>query len=210
VYIWLAGLSAQYGTSRITFLECPLTFLLEHRFAPIYYLLKSRIVEVLDLPAQSDQIDSSIEERMCPAETGVRGSQRSGLRYAFPASVKVEDRNSGKHIISITSNLSSSGCHVRTSTPFQRGTKITIAIKHQGVRFQCDGEVVYAIPGAGMGIRFETEAAETDALKGWISQVSNDVIESRPYKTYAATVSVISFVVLLAIVVGALVWFSLR
>ena len=152
---------------------------------------------------------------MSPAETGVRGSQRSGLRYTFAASVKVEDPNSGKHIISITSNLSSSGCHVRTSTPFQRGTKITITINHQGLRFQCDGEVVYAIPGAGMGIRFENEATKQDALNRWLMQISADVVEHQPEATDIAASSkrtiilVICIVALVAAIAAALAWLGL-
>jgi PilZ domain len=147
---------------------------------------------------------------MWPAVTGARYPQRSGLRYAFAASVKVEDPNSGKQIISVTSNLSRTGCHIRTSTPFRRGTKITI--KHQGITFRCDGEVVYAIPGVGMGIRFDNETAEHEALNGWLVQISNNVVEHRPESTDTAASSkqkivlVVFIVALTATAAGLLAW----
>ncbi len=85
---------------------------------------------------------------------------------------------SGKQIVSTTSNVSRSGCHVRTSTPFQPRTKVKVTINHQGTRFESDGEVVYALPGAGMGLHFEnSETAEEDAIKEWFAQVSDNVIE---------------------------------
>ena len=103
---------------------------------------------------------------------------RSDRRHDFAASVKVVDAKSGKQIVSTTSNVSRSGCHVRTSTPFQPRTRVKVTINHQGITFESDGEVVYAIPGAGMGLHFEnSETAEEDAIKEWLVQVSDEVIE---------------------------------
>ena len=103
---------------------------------------------------------------------------RSDRRHDFAASVKVVDAKSGKQIVSTTSNVSRSGCHVRTSTPFQTRTKVRVTIKHQGRTFESDGEAVYAIPGAGMGLHFEnSETAEEDAIKDWLVQLRDEVIE---------------------------------
>jgi len=102
---------------------------------------------------------------------------RSTPRYPFSAGIRVVDLKSGKQIVSVTSNVSRSGCHVRTTTPFEQGTKVTVIIKHQGGTFESGGTVVYAIAGAGMGLHFENEAAEQDALRAWLVLLKDDVIE---------------------------------
>jgi hypothetical protein len=103
---------------------------------------------------------------------------RSDRRHDFAASVKVVDATSGKEIVSTTSNVSRSGCHVRTSTPFEPRTRVKVTISHQGATFQSDGEVVYAIPGVGMGLHFEnSKTAEEDAIKKWFARLSDEVIE---------------------------------
>ena len=140
--------------------------------------------------------------------------QRSGLRYIFTASVRVVDPKSGKQVISITSNLSRSGCHVRTSTPFEAGTKIEITIKHRGVTFHYDAEVVYAIAGAGMGIRFENDRAEEESLDGWLVQIRDEAIEHRPERVYKAAsqrkIILVACITALAIIAAAtLAWFGM-
>ena len=53
-----------------------------------------------------------------------------------------------------------------------------MTINHHGVTFESDGEVVYAIPGAGMGLHFEnSETGEEDAIKDFLVQLTNEVIE---------------------------------
>jgi hypothetical protein len=84
-----------------------------------------------------------------------------------------------------------------------------VTIKHQGKTFESDGEVVYAIPGAGMGLHFENSAAEEDAIKKWLVQVSNEVLErvrERVSSRKRKIVLVLSIVALTATVAGVLVW----
>ena len=137
---------------------------------------------------------------------------RSGPRHDFAASVKVVDPKSGKQIVSITSNLSRSGCHVRTSTPFQPRTRVKVTIKHQGTTFESDGVVVYAIPGAGMGLHFENSETAEVALERWLAQVSTEILERVRESTYVVAsgkekiVLVLSIVALAATVAGVLVW----
>jgi PilZ domain-containing protein len=140
--------------------------------------------------------------------------RRSGPRHDFAAGVKVVDPKSGKQIVSITSNVSRSGCHVRTSTPFQPRTRVKVTIEHQGTTFECDGEVVYAIPGAGMGLHFENSETAEVALERWLVLVNTKILERVRESTYIVVsgkqkiVLVLSFAALAAIVVGILVWSS--
>jgi hypothetical protein len=55
--------------------------------------------------------------------------------------IEVVDRESGKQIISTTSNLGDYGCHVRTDTPFHPGTKVKMTMLHQGITFRSEGRV---------------------------------------------------------------------
>jgi PilZ domain-containing protein len=141
---------------------------------------------------------------------------RLSPRRDFAASVEVIDPKSGKQIVSMTSNVSRSGCHVRTSTPFQSGTRVKVTIKHQGTTFNSDAEVVYAIPGAGMGLHFENPEAADVALNRWLAQFSTEILERVQESTYIVAsgkqkiVLVLSFVVLAAIVAGVLVWSGVR
>ncbi len=103
---------------------------------------------------------------------------RSDRRHDFAASVKVVDAKSGKQIVSTTSNVSRSGCHVRTGTPFEPRARVKVTINHRGVTFETDGEVVYAIPGAGMGLHFEnSQTAEKNVIKEWLVQLGDEIIE---------------------------------
>lgn len=138
--------------------------------------------------------------------------QRSGPRHDFAASIKVVELKSGQQIVTITSNVSRSGCHVRTSTPFQPGTRVKVTIKHQGTTFESDGEVMYAISGAGMGLHFENSETAEVALERWLAQVSTKIFERLHESAEADTlgkqtmVLILSFVALAAIVAGILIW----
>jgi hypothetical protein len=131
---------------------------------------------------------------------------RSDRRHNLVASVKVVDAKSGKQVVSTTSNVSRSGCHVRTSTPFQPRTRVKVTINHQGTTFKSDGEVVYAIPGVGMGLHFEnSQTAEEDAIKERLVQLGDEVIErvrERVSSRKQKTVLILGIVVLAATVAG--------
>jgi PilZ domain len=158
------------------------------------------------LPTRTDHSDSSADDA---AKTGTWYPQRSGLRYTFVATIEVVNSQTGKQIVSTTSNLSRYGCYVQTNTPFQPGAKVKVTIKHQGTTFESGGEVVYAIPEAGMGLRFENSETAEVALNRWLVQVSNEVLElvrERVSFGKQEIVLALSFVALAAIVAGVLVW----
>jgi hypothetical protein len=121
----------------------------------------------------TDHTDSSTDQ----AVKKITQYSRSDPRYDFTASVNVVDLKSGKQVVSTTSNLSRSGCHVRTSAPFQQGAKVKVTISHLGTTFESDAEVVYAIPGAGMGLHFDSdETTEQEALGVWLDMVRRAAI----------------------------------
>jgi hypothetical protein len=160
------------------------------------------------VPRHTDHTDSFTDDAVKKSAQ----DRRSGPRHDFAASVKVVDSKSGKQIVSLTSNVSRSGCHVRTSAPFQPRTRVKVTIEHQGTTFECDGEVVYAIPGAGMGLHFENSETADVALERWLVLVNTKVLERVRKSTYIVAsgkqkiVLVLSFVALAAIVAVILVW----
>lgn len=157
------------------------------------------------MPTRTDHTDPSADHA---AKTDTWYPQRSGLRYDFVATVKVVDSKSGKQIVSTTSNLSRYGCYVRTGTPFQPGARVKVTIKHEGATFESDGEVVYAIPGAGMGLRFEnSENAEQVALNRWLVLISHEVVERVRESTWKQKIVLVLCIVALAAFVGSiLLW----
>lgn len=112
------------------------------------------------------------------AETDNWYPQRTGVRYSLVATIEVIEPKSGRQIVSTTSNLSCSGCHVGTTTPFSTGTPVKVTIRHKRGTFRSEGNVVYSIASAGMGIRFDkTDTAEQIILDEWLLQASSEALE---------------------------------
>jgi len=151
------------------------------------------------------------------AETSTWYPQRAGLRYSFVAAVEVVDRKSGQQVMSKTANVSHSGCHVRTPTPFNPGTIVKLTAMARGKRFQSEGKVIYSISNEGMGIRFDNvESAEQITLNEWLMHASREAQERELLKNITATgpgkrkiVFVLGVLVLVAIVAGLFAWLSL-
>lgn len=90
----------------------------------------------------------------------------------------------------------------------------TRSVRHRGVKLRCDAEVVYAIPGAGMGIRFENDKAEEESLDGWLVQISDQIPEHRPEGTDIAAsakqdIILIICIVALVVAMAAALWLGL-
>lgn len=147
------------------------------------------------------------------AETDNWYPQRSGVRYSLVAAIEVIEPKSGRQIVSTTSNLSRSGCHVGTTTPFNAGTPVRVRIKYKGVMFQCEGSVAYSIASVGIGIRFDKiDTAEQIILDEWLMEASSEGLESGLTEKRLAsdsgkdkTIFVVCAVILVAILATALV-----
>lgn len=151
------------------------------------------------------------------AESATWYSQRSGLRYHFVAAAEVVDRKSGKQVTSQTANLSHSGCHVRTDTPFGAGTIVKVTARAGDKTFQSEGKVIYSISGEGMGIRFDNiDSAQEMVLNKWLMQASGAGQERRLRESREAAASgkrkilfVLGALILAAGVVWVFAWLDL-
>ncbi len=95
--------------------------------------------------------------------------RRGATRYNFGAIAEVIDMGESNELVSVTRNLSLSGCFVKTTTPFPRGTRVRVRITHSGADFTALGNVTANVTATGMGIVF-TEIDENDRaiLERWL------------------------------------------
>ena len=108
-----------------------------------------------------------------------RGDERRRApRQVFVGGVaEVTATPSGQRLLAGTSELSHSGCFVKTNTPFPVGTTVNLTITYDLKQFNAGGEVVRVLPGKGMSIAFKAISPPNQSiLEDWLAQ-------SRPPKT---------------------------
>jgi hypothetical protein len=80
--------------------------------------------------------------------------RRGTTRYNFGAIVEVVEVESQRNLVSLTRDLSLSGCFVRTTSPFQTGTRVAVTITSSGESFAALGHVTDNVSREGMGFAF--------------------------------------------------------
>jgi hypothetical protein len=94
--------------------------------------------------------------------------RRQAIRYYFGAIAEIIDLNSRAELVSVTRNLSLSGCFVKTGTPFAQGTEVRVRITSSGADFGAIGKVTGLTP-EGMGIEFtELQPNDRALLEKWL------------------------------------------
>ena len=73
--------------------------------------------------------------------------RRSVTRYNFGAIAEVIDLDQPDALVSLTRDLSLSGCFVMTTTPFPKGTRVRVRIIHSGAEFLAVGNVTANVDG---------------------------------------------------------------
>jgi hypothetical protein len=62
-----------------------------------------------------------------------------------------------------------SGCFVKTTTPFAKGTEVIVRIRHSGSDFAAIGKVTANVTSEGMGIEFvQIQAAYQAIIEEWL------------------------------------------
>jgi hypothetical protein len=99
----------------------------------------------------------------------VTADRRSVPRYAMVLAADVVELPRGARLTARTSDISRTGCYIDTLNPIPRGSQVRLRITHHEEVFEALGRVVYASPGLGMGIVFETVAPAQEAmLQRWL------------------------------------------
>jgi hypothetical protein len=95
---------------------------------------------------------------------------RGATRYNFGAIAEVIDLDQPDALVSLTRDLSLSGCFVKTTTPYPEGTRVRVRIIHSGGEFVAVGNVTANVTATGMGIAFtEIEPSDQAILERWLS-----------------------------------------
>jgi PilZ domain len=94
--------------------------------------------------------------------------RRQASRYYFGAIAEIIDLGSRRELVSVTRNLSLSGCFVKTATPFPQGTEVRVRIRSSGADFGAIGKVT-GMTSEGMGIEFtEVQSIDRALLEKWL------------------------------------------
>jgi PilZ domain len=94
-------------------------------------------------------------------------------RHAFGGVVELSAVTPNIYIIAKTTEISRNGCFIRAREQVIAGTKVNLKISYDGGEFNSFGEVVYALSGKGMGIRFDSPTDEDSALLDeWLKQTT--------------------------------------
>ena len=95
--------------------------------------------------------------------------RRSATRYNFVAIAEVIDIDQPDELVSLTRDLSLSGCFVMTTTPFPKGTRVRVRIKSSSAEVTAIGNVTGNVTAAGMGIAFaQIEPDDRGILERWL------------------------------------------
>ena len=101
----------------------------------------------------------------------MEAERRGATRYNFGAIAEVIDLDRTHEVVSLTRDLSLSGCFVKTTLPFREGTRVRVRIAHSGAEFVATGNVTANVTATGMGIAFtQIEPIDRAILEGWLRQ----------------------------------------
>ena len=107
--------------------------------------------------------------------------RRRAIRYFFGGVAEVTDVESGKHLVSETTELGRFGCFVKTIAPFSPGATVSLKITHQDTFFAAPGRVAYVLADKGMGISFGAVSPEDEAvLEHWLPHSTEEERISSP------------------------------
>lgn len=98
--------------------------------------------------------------------------RRLAPRQHFVAEAQIIEITSGVKLSARSCDLVVHGCYVDTLRPFPVGTLVRIRLKKGEAIIEVNGNVVYQLPGLGMGIAFHDLSPEShEALEKWLSHV---------------------------------------
>ncbi len=98
--------------------------------------------------------------------------RRAAPRQHFVAETLIVEVSSGLRLAARSCDLVINGCYVDTLRPFPVGTLVRIRLKKDETTVEVNGNVVYELPGLGMGIAFHDLTPESHAaVNKWLSHM---------------------------------------
>jgi hypothetical protein len=100
-------------------------------------------------------------------------NRRQFPRYQLTTQADYVAVESGARGSARSSDISLGGCYLDSTTPHPEGTRLKLQLSREGRTFESLAEVVVAMPGMGMGLRFiDTTSAARRVLEGWIGEIT--------------------------------------
>ena len=120
--------------------------------------------------------------------TPPRSEKRGNPRCPSNISAQVIELRSHALLRARITDIGLRGCYVDTINPFPMGTAVQIHMASGDHSFQCNGKVVHATAGLGMGMAFTEIAAEQEAaLQKWIAELRGETNPSTFKELFAIT-----------------------
>lgn len=121
---------------------------------------------------------STLSRRSSIPEPEVYAKKRVNQRAPFLCEAYFE--GGGISGLTIISSLSKKGCKLDTSSSIAKGTTLLIKIKLQpGCKIEVLGEVIYTVPGSGIGIEFIALDTESERLiEDLVEKVGSQCVEN--------------------------------
>ena len=110
------------------------------------------------------------------SKAGIEAAERrSAQRQQFIAEAQIVEVSSGTSLLARTSDLVLHGCYVDSLNTFAVGTLVRARLKKGETIVEVNGNVVYQMPGLGMGIAFhELSPDNRSALEQWVAHIPTE------------------------------------
>jgi len=97
--------------------------------------------------------------------------RRTVPRYSFIAAAEIVEPASGVRMAGRISEISRKGCYVDLLNTLPTGTAIQVNILRDQGAFTCNGRIIYAQDGMGMGVAFvDLPSDQLKILDEWLAE----------------------------------------
>lgn len=133
---------------------------------------------------RSEKPIASVAPASLESPIGAGVELRAEPRFPFTAAAELYEIHTQTRLNARCSDLSSVGCYVDMTSPFNAGSALRIRIEHEMREFQATAVVAYAHPSMGMGLKFtEIKPEHQDVLRFWIASLSGNQSPEPPAST---------------------------
>ena len=109
-----------------------------------------------------------------PTARYMTNSERRAVpRYSFIAAAEIVDPASGVRMAGRISEISRKGCYVDLLNTLPMGTPIQLRVSRDQGTFACNGRIIYAQDGMGMGVVFvDLQPDQLKTLDSWLAELT--------------------------------------
>ena len=106
------------------------------------------------------------------ASVQLKLERRGEPRRAFGGAAEIPLAHPAAYFVGPVSELSRSGCFLRTGKILPVGASVDLKITHNGAEYNTSGKVVHAVSGEGVGIMFiAADPGDEELLESWLMEI---------------------------------------